>query len=67
MFILTWQELVPVVDLFKCGENFNPAFIFGNDYRYLLYICLFREGAINMSRGGVPIIILNSDRSTGSP
>ena len=27
----------------------------------------FREGAINMSRGGVPIIILNSDRSTGSP
>ena len=35
VFILTWQELVPGVDLFKYGENFNPAFIFGNDYRYL--------------------------------
>ena len=46
----------------------NKLMILNFNYSIILpHRSLYREGAINMSRGGVPIIILNSDRSTGSP
>ena len=41
------------MDLFKYGENFNPAFIFGNDYCYLLYICLLLYSLLSVSTADV--------------